>query len=564
MIANSKTSRSDKKGTAKSQIDQSPSKEANSVQVANETMVVPDEAIGCGTRPPSSDFPPPPSLENGKPFLWDDDAPPVKNYADLGQRLAECGDLYRTPQHGGGLILASPCSLILPEKLSKGSQLAPAIADRVRITVIKNGKTAGSMPSTTHLNAMLASEVFLQRFRSLDLVVTTPMYLPGFVLTQPGYNDGGLGQRIYYVGKPAWIASTQDATNRFLDVMAFDSESDRTNAVGAALTIMLRNFFPGAKPVVVLTSKKSHGGKETIIDFASGETPHSSLSYERADWALQKNFASLVKHNPDLGLVNIENVRLNGEEKLASAFLERFVTDPQPVLFSTGTGDATRRTNNLVVATSTNFGKISEDLMNRSLPIHLNPVGDVARRETPIGNPRLEYLPTHRGQIAAEMRGLIERWKAEGQPVDKRPKHPFSEWARTIGGILMVAGYQGFLDNLGARKTEDDPLRYGLGLLGQARPNEWLQAQDWALVVAELGLTKRLIPEADRDTSKGRARGLGVVLSAHREETFEIETDDEVVQMQLHKDRRRFEGGRPTWRYRFNIIAKQPIPEDGQ
>ena len=61
---------------------------------------------------------------------------------------------------------------------------------------VQKGKPAGSMPSITHLSTMLASEVFLQQFRPLDLVVTSPMYLPGFVLTQPGDNDGGLGQRL--------------------------------------------------------------------------------------------------------------------------------------------------------------------------------------------------------------------------------------------------------------------------------------------------------------------------------------------------------------------------------
>ncbi|MCY2987856.1 MAG: hypothetical protein NTY19_08350 [Planctomycetota bacterium] len=542
-------------------------KTAIAVQTATKPAVVPDALIICtGSEMGSagSDFPSPQALQDTKPFLWDDDAPPVDNYVDLGQRLAECGDLYRAPQHGSGLLMASSCPLIMPKTIAKGSELAPAIADRVRIKVFKKSKPAGSMPSATHLSTMLASEAFLQQLRPLDLVVSSPMFLPGFVLTEPGYNDGGPGQRIYYVGKTATAKFTPEAMNRFLDVMVFDSESDRTNAVAAALTVMLRNFWPGAKPLVAVTSTKSHGGKDTIIAFAAGQTPLSSVSYERADWALQKNFVLLVKHNSDLGVINIENIRLKGNETVGSAFLERFLTDPQPVLFSTGTGDATRRTNNLVVAASTNFGKISEDLMNRALPIHLNPVGDVARRESPIGNPKLEYLPAHREEIASELRGLIARWKAEGQPLDDTAKHPFSGWARTIGGILMVAGFKGFLGNLRVRKTEDDPLRSGLGLLGAARPNEWLRTGEWVLVAGDLGLTKRLIPEADRDTQAGRERGLGLVFSAHRDETFEVETTDETVAVQLDKGRRRFEDGKVTTRYRFSLLSKEPIPEDGE
>ena len=518
--------------------------------------------VESDASPVESDFPTPRSIEDAVPYLWDDNIPSVENYVDFGKCLAASGDLYRAPEYGGGLIRTPPNPRAIPKKITKGSELAPEIADRVRVVVIKNGKPAGGMPSSTHLNTMLGSEAFLQQFLPLDLITTAPVYLPGFNLTEPGYNEGGIGHRVFLVGPSAEIRSTRESINPFLDVMAFASESDRTNAVAAALTVMLRNFWPGAKPMAVVTSTKSHGGKDTVIEFATGETEHASISYEVADWALQKNFAALVKQNPDIGVVTIENVRLNGDQEFSSAFLERFVTDAQPALHSTGTGDAVRQPNNWVLAASTNFGQMSEDIMNRALPIHLNPVGDVAHRKSPIGNPRLEYLPAHRAEIVAELRGMIEQWKTAGQPLDESVKHPFSDWARTIGGILKVAGYDGFLGNSGARKTKDDPLRSALGLLGLARPNEWLRPQEWALVAAELGLVKRVIPSADRDTSAGRERGVGCVMTAHREETFEAETDDEIVSLRLEKARRRFVGSQVTTRYRFRTLAKQMIPED--
>ena len=512
--------------------------------------------------PVDSEYPTPRSIEEKVPFYWNDDIPPVETYVEFGKRLAVSGDFYRAPEYGGGLIRTPSNTHGTAKKITKGSELAPEIADRVRVAVIKKGKSAGGMPSSTHLNTMLGSEAFLQQFLPLDLITTAPVYLPGFNLTEPGYNDGGIGHRVFQIGPAAEIPPTLEVIKPFLKVMAFASESDRTNAVAAALTVMLRNFWPGAKPMVVVTSTKSHGGKDTVIEFATGQTEHASISYEVADWALQKNFAALVKQNPDIGVVTIENVRLKGDQEFSSAFLERFVTDAQPVLHSTGTGDAVRQPNNWVLAASTNFGQMSEDIMNRALPIHLNPVGDVAHRKSPIGNPRLEYLPAHRAKIAAELRGMIEQWKTAGQPLDESVKHPFSEWARTIGGILKVAGYEGFLGNSGDRKTKDDPLRSALGLLGVARENEWLRPQEWALVAAELGLVKRIIQTADRDTSAGRERGLGRVLTAHREETFEVETDDEIVSLRLEKARRRFVGSQVTTRYRFRTLAKQMIPED--
>ena len=83
-------------------------------------------------------------------------------------------------------------------------------------------------------------------------------------------------------------------------------------------------------------------------------------------------------------------------------------------------------------------------------------------------------------------------------------------------------------------------------------------------MAGDLGLTKRLIPEADRDTPAGRERGLGLVLSAHRDETFKVETDDQIIFMHLKKARRRFEDGKVTTRYQFNVLSREPIPEDGK
>jgi hypothetical protein len=277
----------------------------------------------------------------------------------------------------------------------------------------------------------------------------------------------------------------------------------------------------------------------------------------------QKSFIAEVKACPDVGLVNVENVRLDrGSRFIASSFLERFLTAPEPVLYSPGAGAPVKLRNQMVVALSSNFGTISEDLMNRCLPIHLTPVGDVADRESEIGNPKLEYLPAHREQIEAELRGLVEKWKEAGQPPDKAVRHPFTGWARTVGGILLVNGYKDFLSNYSVRRTADDPVRRALGLLGAARPGEWLRADAWARLAVKVGVARAVIPEHELGTDQGRERGIGVVLSAHRGETFLVETEDEKLSLRLERARRRFEGGEPKTRYCFVAFQRQPIPED--
>jgi hypothetical protein len=522
---------------------------------------------GADTAPVASDYPAPPAAAAAdRPFFWDADGPAASAYPQLGQRLRDAGDIYRLPGYGAGLILASPSPNVPPTEIVKGSQLASRIADRVPIVVIKNGKPRGRQIPAAELSCMLGSELFLGQFRPVDLVVKHPMYLgDSYKLTRPGYNDGGRGQRIYYVGEEAPVVRGLDAINRFLDVMEFATDADRTNAVAGALTVTLRNYWPGGKPAVIVTSTKSHGGKETVVSFIAGATARASISYEREDWALQNAFVVTVKWEPEVGVVNVENVRTDGAGRvITSAFLERFLTDPEPLLYSPGTGQPIRRPNYFVVALTNNAGAFGDDLLNRDLPVHLAPVGDVAARVSPIGNPKHEYLPANRERIEAEKRGMIERWNDAGQPLDSAVRHPFTAWAAVVGGILKVNGFTDFLANYRTHKTVDEPVRRALAQLGAFVRDEWRSASAWVPVVAHLGLVGALIPPADRETADSRRRGLGVTLSSRAKETFCIETDDAVLTLRLEKARRRFNGSPPETRYQFVVVESRALPEDAE
>ena len=208
--------------------------------------------------------------------------------------------------------------------------------------------------------------------------------------------------------------------------------------------------------------------------------------------------------------------------------------------------------------------------MNRNLPSRLNSVGDVARRRSPIGNPRHEYLPANKGQIAAELRGMVERWKAAGKPLDEAVRHPFSQWAKVIGGILKANGFADFLANYSMRKTLDDPLRQALGLLGAYEfprkdnrcEGEWLCAGEWAELVGSLGLVRTLIPERDRENGDSQARAMGIVTSAHEQETFTAESESHRLTLQLQKVRRRQNGEEAKVCYRFVLVGTEPLPAE--
>lgn len=487
-------------------------------------------------------------------FNWDDDLPAGTNFVPFGQRLAASGDVFRQPDYGSGLVLVSPEGK--PRLISKGADLAPVIADRVPVLVWKKGEIKSNKISAAHLNTMVHAETFLRQFDTIDEVTGTSLFLPNWSLTQPGYNDGG-GHRFFYVGGEPAIIPNREATERFLDAMDWASNADRTNAVAAALTVQLRNHWPGGKPVLVVTANKSHAGKGTVIQFATGEAVKTVISWQSTGWPVERAAVGALNHRPDTGVLVLDNARLDVRDRqIASQFVERLATDAEPFLFSTGTGTPCTRRNNFVLAITTNHGTICEDILNRSLPIHLVTEGDVAARKPGIGNPSHEYLPANKERIGTEIRGMIVRWIEAGRPLDEKVRHPFSEWAKAVGGILATNGFSDFLENYGVQRTAHDPLRQGLGMLGAARPGVWLEATEWAKVAVDLGLRKTVIPPADQENSVSQARGIGVVFKDHLAETFTVEGDSERRLLRLEKCRRRVQGKEAKIRYRFVDVSQ--------
>src|SRR5208337_2882963 len=150
-------------------------------------------------------------LDEQNEFIWDEDTLPQSNYLAMGQRLAAAGDIFRLPGYAGGLLLGPDEPIVEPVRITAGSRLAAIIADRVAVRYMKSGNTRGNLIPSRHLSTMLNSEVFLQRFQAVDDVVKTAHYLPDFSLMQPGYNNGGTGNRFLYVGTEVQVAHSLDS-----------------------------------------------------------------------------------------------------------------------------------------------------------------------------------------------------------------------------------------------------------------------------------------------------------------------------------------------------------------
>ena len=477
--------------------------------------------------------------------------------------MAAVGDLFRNGD-GPGLLLVVPSGET--RLLTKAKDFLPIIVDRLTMRVVKEGNLMRELPTAQHLNGMLASEVFLRQFRPVDHVSSRPVYLHDFSLAQPGYTDDGPGNRVLFVGQPPTCARTTKTIEQFLDVMPFATNADRTNAVAAALSVLLRRMWPGGKPLVLVTATRSHSGKTTITDFISGKTTKAVVLYESIDWPMQVQLHKQLVQDPDIGVVVLDNVRLDSSGGRAtcirSAFLESLVTSTEVRLTSVSVTESFCSPNRYLTIINTNDGSVSIDMLNRGLPIHLAPTTDVHLSRTPIGNPRSEFLPANHERIEAELRGMIARWKAAGCPFDDSVRHSMSPWGKAIGGILRHAGFRDFLRNCEVRKNADDPIRSALGMLGAAAPDKPRRPKQWAQLAVTLGLVHVLLSPADRSSVKGRERGMGVALTRHLGSQFSARTEHHQYELQLDGGYRRWDGPGKTARkkYVFRILSQKPIP----
>lgn len=485
-------------------------------------------------------------------FLWIDEDATADNYARAAVALSKAARFFKTDRPKGGGALYRIAAHGKASFIADGTGLSVALVDLVDMQRTKNGKKISPRLPRAVYDEMLRSEAFLEHFDHVDRVTDVPEYLPDFQLTEPKYNDGGPGHRCYYTGRKPKVAKSLTTINRFLDVMDFESNADRTNAVAAALTVMLRFFWPGKKPIINVTATKSQSGKDVILDFAAGTSPSLEFCYEPTDWAMRKEITTALIANPSVAMIRLGNVRSEGRT-IQSTFIEQFTTAEAPLLSTTSNKiPQLSIENHHVVGISTNFGLLSEDLLNRGLPIHLAPKGDVIDRRPSIGNPREDYLPKNREKIAAELRGMIDRWKQADRPLDKDTSHNFTGWAATVGGILKLNGFEDFLGNHRKRRLSDDPVREGIGMLGRQCAGSWLTMKELIPNAEHAGVLKTLVSPNYLSSFESKCAGLGKRLGNHIGETFVVETECERIELRLERQRRRFEKGEePSLRYCF-------------
>jgi hypothetical protein len=366
------------------------------------------------------------------------------------------------------------------------------------------------------------------RLPAIKLFSRNPVYTDDWRLVVPGY-DAPSG--IYYAGLPAERRNGTEHLDRLLQDFCFKSVADRTNYLGMLLTTLLVPRFIGSKPAVLFNGNQPELGKSILaqmIAILRDGKPVETASYNPNDEEFEKRLGSIVRRGATTIIIDNAKGRARNP-RIESACLERSITDPILSFRLLGYSQDIRAENSHIVCITANSPDVSRDLVTRSVVVNLYHEGNPERRTFSIADPE-GYAEEHRLELLGELIGMVERWKAAGQPlanVDSR----FNKrgWGKIVGGILNACGEPDFLSNAEEASTQLDDTRREfadlVAILADHPQGIWTAAE-----LTELCAKHEVLQdERGEGSSRSQATRMGVIAGRYVGERFELSGERSAV-----------------------------------
>ncbi len=300
----------------------------------------------------------------------------------------------------------------------------------------------------------------------LTRVVTAPIFAAnGELQTEPGYSTA---TRAYYhpseglvvppVPENPTAAQIAAARSLLLDELLadfpFEGEAERANAVAALLLPFGRDLIVGPTPLHLIEAPAPGTGKTLLAEMltspvqGAGGAAAMTEAGDDDEWR-KRITAALLTGAPFLFVDNLKRPLDSGA--LAGALT---ATEWEDRLL--GVNEIVRMSVRCVWLATANNVAVSDEMARRSVRIRLN-----AKRDRPFEREDFRHLlpawaNDHRGEVVAAALTLWRAWLAAGRPQGGTTLGMFDPWARTMGGVLAVAGISGFLDNARAFYDEAD------------------------------------------------------------------------------------------------------------
>ena len=347
--------------------------------------------------------------------------------------------------------IANVSQMVVYERIAR-------IADWMRKT--ENGIVPTNPPKDV---ARVMLEVPHSDLVPLEAVVSSPIFArDGRLLTQPGYHrDAALwldlpaGYELGDVPLDPTAADVAAARALLLDDLFVDfpfvALSDRAHAVAAVILPFVRRLVAGCTPLHLVEAPTEGTGKGFICHavgiIATGRECDARTLAPDDNEARKMLTSELSTGRPIILLDNADDRKTLRSPSLASALTAESWTDRL-----LGTNRMVTMPNAAVWLLTGNNPKLSMELARRCVRIRIQGNEDRPHLRTGFKHdPFLEWVKEHRQELVRAVVTLVLAWMAAGQRRESTHRlGSFERWSFVIGGILEVAGIEGFLDNLEA------------------------------------------------------------------------------------------------------------------
>jgi len=295
----------------------------------------------------------------------------------------------------------------------------------------------------------------------LHRVVQVPVFAPdGTLQTAPGYHSAA---RVYYAPPKGLTIDDVPANptpdditqarrlilEHVLEGFPFVSDADRAHAVALILLLYARDLIKGQTPLHSVESALAGTGKGLLVDVSLRPAlgPRIGVIVQtnsEDEW--RKRITAALMESP--GAIIIDNVK----KPLASGALASVLTvDYWQDRILGRSKIVTLPVRCVWLATGNNLA-LDKETARRSIRIRLDAQCSRPweRPATDFKHPNLkEWVDQHRTDLVRAALVLIQAWIAASRPLWKeKTLGNYEQWSMTMGGVLEVAGIEGFLGNL--------------------------------------------------------------------------------------------------------------------
>lgn len=289
-------------------------------------------------------------------------------------------------------------------------------------------------------------------------IVNTPVFgRNGKLLTTSGYHPDA---RLLYIPQPNFalppISERPTSQDReaarilicqdLLIDFPFVSPSEHAHAVALLLLGFVRSMVDGPTPLHLIEKPTPGTGATLMVDAIATILTGSGASVMtegRDDEEWRKRVTAKLRQVPSMVL--IDNLR----HKLDSSAVAAALTAPYWEDRILGASEMARMPIRCVWIATGNNPEFSNEMARRIVRIRLDAHIERPWQRDGFRHPDLiTWVRANRARIVSACLTLCQAWIAAGKPLGARTLGSYENWAQVMGGLLEVAGIDGFLENL--------------------------------------------------------------------------------------------------------------------